>query len=32
MKLKVNSDLSLKITSTFVVTNNDTQAMDYFAV
>ena len=32
MKIKVNNDHSLKVTSTYVVTNNDTQPMDFFAV
>ncbi len=32
MKLKINADFSLKITSTFVVTNNDTESLDFFAV
>jgi uncharacterized membrane protein len=32
MGIKVNNDYSLKVTSTYVVTNNDTQQLDYFAV
>lgn len=32
MKIKVNNDYSLKVTSTYVVTNNDSQPMDFFAV
>ncbi len=32
MKIKVNNDHSLKVTSNYVVTNNDTQSMDFFVV